>query len=167
PDVLVNNAGWTRGETLGSVDEAVWRDELAINLDGTFFVTHPIVEGMAARGSGAVVFVSSVNALAHFGNPAYAAAKAGMIAYARGLAVEYGDRGIRANVVCPGSVHTPAWAHRLERDPGITEAAARFYPLGRLVEPIEVAHAVVFLASPLASGISGAVIPVAAGLTAR
>jgi NAD(P)-dependent dehydrogenase (short-subunit alcohol dehydrogenase family) len=166
PDILVNNAGWTRGETLESVDDAVWRDELAINLDGVFRVTRPILGAMARRGSGAIVFVSSVNALAHFGNPAYAVAKAGIIAYARAIAVEYGRRGVRANVVCPGSVRTPAWGHRIERDPGILEAATHFYPLGRLVEPGEVANAVLFLASPLASGITGAVLPVDAGLTA-
>jgi NAD(P)-dependent dehydrogenase (short-subunit alcohol dehydrogenase family) len=166
PDVLVNNAGWTRGETLDSVDETVWRDELAINLDGTFHVTHAVLAAMAKRGAGAIVFVSSVNALAHFGNPAYAVAKAGIIAYARAIAVEYGKHGVRANVVCPGSVRTPAWAHRIERDPAVIETAARFYPLGRLVEPAEVANAVLFLASPLASGITGAVIPVDAGLTA-
>jgi NAD(P)-dependent dehydrogenase (short-subunit alcohol dehydrogenase family) len=89
-----------------------------------------------------------------------------MIAYARAIAVEYAARGIHANAVCRGSVHTPAWARRTERDSGIIEIAARFYPLGRLVEGAEVANAVLFLAAPLASGISGAVIPVDAGLTA-
>ncbi len=67
----------------------------------------------STRGSGAVVFISSVNALSHFGNPAYAAAKAGINAYARAIAVEYGRHGIRANAVCPGSIRTPAWDHRI------------------------------------------------------
>jgi NAD(P)-dependent dehydrogenase (short-subunit alcohol dehydrogenase family) len=89
-----------------------------------------------------------------------------MLAYCRAIAVEDGANGIRANAVCPGSVRTNAWQHRLQRDPGIMEAASRFYPLGRLVEPREVADATLFLASPLASGITGVALPVDAGLTA-
>lgn len=166
PDILVNNAGWTRGEILSQVDEAAWIAELDLNLNGSFRVTRPLVERMGRRGSGAVVFVASVNALLHFGNPAYAAAKAGMIAYARAIAVEEGARGVRANVVCPGSVKTAAWAHRLEHRPDLLKEVSRHYPLGRIVEPEEVAQAVLFLASPLASGITGAVLPVDAGLTA-
>ena len=103
----------------------------------------------------------------HFGNPAYAAAKAGMVAYARAIAVEEGARGVRANVVCPGSVKTAAWTHRLESaSQPFPTRWVRHYPLGRIVEPEEVAQAVLFLASPLASGITGAVLPVDAGLTA-
>ena len=166
PDILINNAGYTRGETLSMVDPAVWDAEVDLNLNGAFHVTHPILERMAERGSGAIVFISSVNALLHFGNPAYAAAKAGMLAYCRAIAVEYGERGVRANAICPGSVRTGAWEHRLERDPGILQATSRFYPLGRVVETAEVANAALFLASPLASGITGVALPVDAGLTA-
>jgi NAD(P)-dependent dehydrogenase (short-subunit alcohol dehydrogenase family) len=166
PDILVNNAGWTRGETVEAVDGAAWDAEVAINLNGPFHVTAPLVGAMAARGSGAIVFVSSVNGLAYYGNPAYSAAKAGLIAYARALAVELGGRGVRANVVCPGSVRTHAWDHRIEKDPAILEDVIPHYPLGRMVVPEEVARAVLFLASPAASGITGAVLPVDAGLTA-
>lgn len=166
PDVLVNNAGWTRGEILNQIDEAAWEDEVDLNLNGAFRVTRPIVERMGERGSGAVVFVSSVNAFLHLGNAAYSAAKAGMVAYARAIAVEEGARGVRANVVCPGSVRTAAWTHRLERRPDLLDEVVRHYPLGRIVEPEEVAQAVLFLSSRLASGITGAVLPVDAGLTA-
>jgi NAD(P)-dependent dehydrogenase (short-subunit alcohol dehydrogenase family) len=166
PDVLVNNAGWTRGDTLPRVDRHVWHDEVELNLNGTFHVTEPVLEKMAARGSGAILFMASVNALMHFGNPAYAAAKAGMVAFCRAIAVEYGEKGVRANALCPGSVRTAAWDHRVATDPGIMDDASRFYPLGRIVEPREVAYAALFLCSPLASGITGAVLPVDAGLTA-
>ncbi len=166
PDVLINNAGFTRGETLAQVDGAVWDSEIAINLDGPFHVTAPVAAAMAARGSGVIVFISSVNALAHHGNPAYSAAKAGVIAYARALAVEYGAQGVRANVVCPGSVRSPAWDHRFERDPTLLDRIAPHYPLGRMVEADEVARATLFLASPAASGITGVTLPVDAGLMA-
>jgi NAD(P)-dependent dehydrogenase (short-subunit alcohol dehydrogenase family) len=166
PDVLINNAGWTRGETLPGVDGDAWRNEIELNLNGAFYVTQPILGGMLERGSGTILFVDSVNALLHFGNPAYSAAKAGMLAFCRSIAVEYGAKGIRANAICPGSVRTGAWDHRLAADPGIMDAVTRFYPLGRIVEPHEVAAAALFLCSPLASGITGVALPVDAGLTA-
>jgi NAD(P)-dependent dehydrogenase (short-subunit alcohol dehydrogenase family) len=166
PDVLVSNAGFTRGETLGQVDSEVWARELAINLTGAFHVAAPIVEAMAARGSGAVVFIASVNALAHYGNPAYSAAKAGLVAYAKAIAVERGAQGVRANVICPGSVRTPVWDHRVRRNPEVLQKVSAHYPRGRMVTPEEVAHAALFLASDAASGITGAALPVDAGLTA-
>jgi NAD(P)-dependent dehydrogenase (short-subunit alcohol dehydrogenase family) len=166
PDVVVSNAGFTRAETFADVDLAVWESEVAINLNGAYALTGPIVSAMAERGSGTLVFVSSVNGLAHFGNPAYSAAKAGLIAYAKAIAVECGARGVRANVVAPGSVRTPAWDHRLAADPELLAKVLPHYPLGRLVSPDDVANAVLFLASPAAAGITGAVIPVDAGLMA-
>lgn len=166
PDIVVSNAGFTRGESFESLDVGVWRSEVDINLNGAYALLRPIVDAMAARRAGSIVFVSSVNGLAHFGNPAYSAAKAGLIAYARALAVERGRDGIRANVVAPGSVRTPAWDHRLAADPALLERVLPHYPLGHLVSPADVANAVLFLASPAAAGITGAVLPVDAGLTA-
>ncbi len=121
---------------------------------------------MSKRGSGNIVFISSVNALGHYGNPAYSAAKAGLISYMKALAVERGRFGIRANAVCPGSVRTPAWDHRLQREPELLAKVLPHYPLGRMVTPDEVAQAAVFLSSSAASGITGATLNVDAGLTA-
>lgn len=166
PDILVNNAGWTRAETLADLTGEATAREIDLNLAGVMRFSGPIANAMAARGSGSIVFVSSVNALLHFGNPAYAAAKAGINAYARALAVEYGRNGVRANVVCPGSIRTPAWEHRLAKAPDIMAKLKSLYPLGRIVDTSEVAEAVAFLASERASGITGAVLPVDAGLTA-
>jgi NAD(P)-dependent dehydrogenase (short-subunit alcohol dehydrogenase family) len=166
PDILISNAGFTRAETLDAVNEDNWAAELELNLTGAFRLTRPLLEGMAKRGGGAIVFIASVNALAHYGNPAYSAAKAGLIALAKSIAVERGAQGVRANVVCPGSVRTPAWDHRLEQAPDLLARVTPHYPLGRLVTPEEVALTALFLASDAASGITGAVIPVDAGLTA-
>ncbi len=166
PDVLVNNAGWTRAETMDALDTEKIGTEIDLNLTGVMAFTDIILKAMVARGSGSIVFISSVNALLHFGNPAYAAAKAGINAYARAIAVEYGRYGIRANSVCPGSIRTPAWDHRLQRDAAIPGKLSRLYPLGRIVETSEVAEAVGFLASSRASGITGVALPVDAGLTA-
>ncbi len=166
PDVVVSNAGYARADTLDQVDDAAWAAELNGNLTGARNVTAPLLPAMKARGRGVFVFISSVNGLAHFGNPAYSAAKAGLIAYARAIATECGTAGIRANTICPGTVRTPAWARRIERFPGILERISKLYPLGRIVEPIEVARAAVFLASPMASAITGVTLPVDAGLMA-
>ena len=166
PDIVVSNAGFTRGESFETVDLGVWQSEIDINLNAAYALLRPIVDAMARRGSGSIVFISSVNGLAHFGNPAYSAAKAGLIAYAKALAVERGRDGIRANVVAPGSVRTPAWDHRLAADPALLERVLPHYPLGHLVSPADVANAALFLASPAAAGVTGAVLPVDAGLTA-
>lgn len=166
PDAVVANAGFTRAENLDQVDDDVWASEMAINLNGAYALTDPIVAAMAIRGKGALVFISSVNAIAHYGNPAYSAAKAGLVAYAKAIAVERGGQGVRANVVAPGSVRTPAWDHRLEADPSVLDNVLPHYPLGRMVDPTEVANAAVFLCSDAASGITGALLPVDAGLTA-
>ena len=115
PDAVVSNAGFTRAEHLDQVDDDVWASELAINLNGAYAMTDPIVAAMAARGRGSLVFISSVNALAHYGNPAYSAAKAGLVAYAKAIAVERGGRG-RA-----GQCHLP----RLGAHPGLGSSACR------------------------------------------
>ncbi len=166
PDAVIANAGFTRAEHLGQLDDDVWASEMAINLNGAYALVDPVVQAMAERGAGSVVFISSVNAIQHFGNPAYSAAKAGLIAYAKAIAVERGEQGVRANVVAPGSVRTPAWDHRLEADPALLDKVLPHYPLGRMVSPQEVANAALFLASDAASGITGVTIPVDAGLTA-
>ncbi|SCY79658.1 SDR family oxidoreductase [Microvirga guangxiensis] len=166
PDILVSNAGYTRAETFEQVDDRAWTFELDINLNGVRNFTAPFLEPMKARGSGVFVFVSSVNALAHFGNPAYAVAKAGLVAYARAIATEWGVHGIRSNTICPGSVRTHAWDHRIEKDPQILDKVSRLYPIGHMVSPVDVANAAVFLASPLSAGITGVTLPVDGGLMA-
>lgn len=166
PDILVGNAGFTRAETLADLDHDAWDQELSLNLTGTYNVVNPVLDAMIGAGGGAIVIISSVNALAHYGNPAYSAAKAGLLAYARAIAVEHGANNIRANCICPGSVRTPAWDHRIAANPALLKEVIKHYPLGRMVTPQEVANAALFLGSPLASGITGTQLRVDAGLMA-
>ncbi len=165
-DVLVNNAGGADAPTLAALDLDAWRREIGLNLDGTFHVVHAVRPVMIAQGGGAIVTVGSVNGLAALGHPAYSAAKAALVQLTRSLAVELGPHGIRANIVCPGTVRTPAWDDRVRRNPEVFERLRKWYPLGRVVEPDEVAAAVQFLASGEAGAITGAVLTVDAGLTA-
>jgi NAD(P)-dependent dehydrogenase (short-subunit alcohol dehydrogenase family) len=121
---------------------------------------------MIHRGGGAIVNISSVNALMSFGESAYSAAKAGQLALTRTMAADYGPDGIRVNAICAGTVDTDAWHPVVEKDPEIFKKLGRIYPLGRVAQPEEVARVAVFLASDAASFVSGTTLPVDGGLTA-
>ena len=165
-EILVNNAGVTAAEHLGQLDDASWNGELEANLSGHYHAFAAVAPAMRRAGRGVVINVASVNALGHYANPAYSAAKAGLLALTRAIAVEDGRHGLRAVAIAPGTVRTPAWAKRVEARPEILREMARHYPLGRIVEPHEVADLVAFLASDSASAITGCVIPIDCGLTA-
>lgn len=166
-DVLVNNAGFSGASNLETTDEDIWQNDINGNLNGAFNCTRPVLQDMKNSGrGGAIVTIGSVNGTSALGDPAYSAAKAGLINFTKSLAMEYGRFGIRANVVSPGSVRTPIWDHRIEREPEIFERLLKWYPLGRIAEPQDIANAVIFLASDQAAAISGAVLPVDCGLSA-
>jgi NAD(P)-dependent dehydrogenase (short-subunit alcohol dehydrogenase family) len=168
PTLLVNNAASTAAGSLATTSVEAWHREVEINLNGAYHCIRAVVPSFKARGGGAIVNIASVNALRYFGNPAYSAAKAGMINLTYSVATEYGPAGIRCNAICPGSVRTSAstWKARQEKDPKVFERLARWYPLGRVAEPEDVARAVAFLGSDEAGYITGAVLPVDGGLTA-
>ncbi|MEO8530234.1 MAG: SDR family oxidoreductase [Deltaproteobacteria bacterium] len=162
---LVNNAGASLGLSLHRTTPEIWQADRALNLDGAFLMFHAFAPTLIAA-QGSVVNIASVNGLGVFGHPAYSAAKAGMIHLTRSIAVEYGHHGVRANAVAPGTVRTQAWEARAKSNPNVFADAARHYALGRIVRPEDVAEAVGFLASPLASAITGVCLPVDCGLTA-
>lgn len=165
-DVLVNNAGFSTHSTLDRTDPDGWRDDVNGNLNGAYNCAYAVLPGMRDKGGGAIVNIGSVNGLAALGDPAYSAAKAGMISLTRSLALEYGRYGIRVNIVLPGTVRTPIWAERVKKDPEVLTTLQRWYPLRRIVEPEDIARAVAFLASDHAAAITGAALPVDCGLTA-
>ena len=138
---------------------------ISLNLEAAFLCFRA-VEDMLKASKGSLVNIASVNGLAVFGHPAYSAAKAGLLHFTRLVAVEYGKFGIRANAVAPGTVRTQAWEKRAAANPNVFEEAKRWYALQRVVDPVDVANAVSFLASPLAAAITGVCLPVDCGLTA-
>ncbi len=164
-DVLVNNAGGSDHPTLAATDPAGWQREINTNLNSAYNCAHAVIPGMKARGAGVIIAVGSVNGLSALGDAAYSAGKAGMISLTRSLAQEYGRYGIRSNIVLPGTVRTPLWQKRAAKDPKVLETLKRWYPLGRIVEPEDVAQAVGFLASDAAAAITGVALPVDCGLT--
>ncbi|MBJ6987895.1 MULTISPECIES: SDR family oxidoreductase [unclassified Devosia] len=164
-DVLINNAGYSNHHVLRLTNPESWIEEINGNLNGAFFCAHAAAERMKRQKSGVIINVASVNGQSALGDPAYSAAKAGMISMTRTLAQELGKFGIRSNCVMPGTVRTPLWRERAQKDPDVLKTLERWYPLGRIVEPEEVASVVGFLASDAASAVSGAVIPVDCGLS--
>ena len=166
-DIVVANAfvGGTT-PTLDKTTPEGFRQDVADNLAGTFNTVRAVLDGMKAVGRGAIVVIGSVNGLTTLGQPAYSAAKAGLESLTRAMATEYGRHNIRANIVCPGTVQTPAWDLRLERKPDVLDELIRWYPLGRVAKPIDIARAVSFLASDDAGYISGVTLPVDGGLMA-
>jgi NAD(P)-dependent dehydrogenase (short-subunit alcohol dehydrogenase family) len=165
-DVLVNNAGGGMADDLLRIDEEEWDADVALNLKSAFLCTKAVLPGMIERGAGVIVNIASVNGLAFFANEPYSAAKAGLINLTGNTAVRYGRHGIRAVAIAPGTIRTPIWQERVDKEPEIFEKLLRWYPLARVGEPEDVAAAAAFLASDDASWISGEVLRVDGGLLA-
>jgi NAD(P)-dependent dehydrogenase (short-subunit alcohol dehydrogenase family) len=165
-DVLVNNAAAATDVPFEKLSEREWEREIGVSLKGPFLCSQAVVPGMARRRRGAIVNIGSVNGHTYLGNDLYSAAKAGLVSLTRTLAVRYGPDGVRANLVAPGTIRTPIWNRRLANDPQVHQRLTRWYPLGRLGEPEDVAAAVLFLASDAAAWITGVALPVDGGLLA-
>ena len=162
--MLVNNVGGTRTETFDDCDPTRWRAEIELNLTGPWLVTRATLPHLLAT-RGTIVNVATVNALTSIAEPAYSAAKAGILQLTRQLASEYGPRGIRTNAVVPGSIRTPIWDWRLQERPDLLDKLSVWYPVRRVGTPEEVAAAILFLASAEAGFINGASLVVDGGLT--
>jgi NAD(P)-dependent dehydrogenase (short-subunit alcohol dehydrogenase family) len=166
PEILINNAGVSKNPALGRTTPDGWADDVNANLNGAYNCSYAVLPGMLTLKKGVIVNIGSVNGFSALGDAAYSAGKAGMVSLTRSLAQEFGRFNIRVNIVCPGTVRTPIWDERSKRNPEVLKQLTRWYPLGRIVEPIEVMRAVAFLASDAASAITGATLPVDCGLMA-
>ncbi len=163
-DVLVNNAGIVNNiARIEAMSPAAWSHEVEVNLHGAFHCVRAAVPGMAQRGWGRVVNIASVAALQPgLGQPAYTASKAGLVAFTRAIAQEFGPRGVTANAVLPGLILTPLVKSMPEP---LRQGTRARTPVGRLGEPADIGHLVAFLASPRAGFISATAIPCDGGLS--
>ncbi|MGH7118414.1 MAG: SDR family NAD(P)-dependent oxidoreductase [Acetobacteraceae bacterium] len=147
-DVLVNNAGVLRPGALATLPPAEWNALLGVNLTGYFLCAQAFGRTMLERRHGAMVHVASIaGSHAQGFSGAYSVSKAGVIMLSRQLALEWGESGIRSNVVSPGLVRTPM-SEAFYRVPGVAERRARMVPLQRVATPDDIAEVVLFLASP-------------------
>jgi 2-keto-3-deoxy-L-fuconate dehydrogenase len=168
-DVLVNNAGVSAVGTVEDNDDAEWARVLDVNVTGVVRVTRAALPHLRASGAASVVTTCSVASYAGLPQRAlYSATKGALYALTLAMAADHVREGIRVNAVAPGTADTP-WVERLlaqAPDPGAERTALEArQPMGRLVTPEEVAHAIAYLASPLSGSTTGTVLGVDGGMT--
>jgi NAD(P)-dependent dehydrogenase (short-subunit alcohol dehydrogenase family) len=170
-DILFNNAGVTVWGGLEETDMELWNRMIAINLTGQFLGCKTVVPGMLAKGKGAIVNMASVNGIR--GNTkliGYSAAKGGIVAMTRSLALDYATKGIRVNCICPGTIDTPMAQTSIDiaddKQAAIDALNAK-HPMGRLGTAEEVASVAVFLAGSDSGYVTGQAIPVDGGRSVR
>lgn len=161
-DILVNNAGIVRDKSFVKMTPQMWNEVLSVNLNGTFYCTKAVIDGMIERKYGRIVNISSVmGRMGNFGQANYAASKAGMIGLTQTLAKEFASRGITVNAIAPGFIETDMAKSVSEE---MMKKVLEKIPLGRLGKPDEVAGTVAYLVSEEGNYITGQVIDINGGL---
>ncbi|WP_290849336.1 SDR family NAD(P)-dependent oxidoreductase [Gordonia sp. (in: high G+C Gram-positive bacteria)] len=166
-DVAVNSAGIGDPERnhLADVDPAAWHRVIGVNLTGVFFCMRAEIDAMLRTGGGSIVNMASVHSLVGRSmQAAYVASKHGVVGLTKAAAIEYGDRAIRVNAVCPGYIETPLL---VDMPTPMREQIEAKHPVGRLGTPEEVAEVVDFLAGDSSSFVTGAAYTVDGGYTAQ
>lgn len=169
-DILVNAAGIiVRADALNTSDEQ-WQRVLNVNINGVFFMSRAALGPMKNQGQGVIINFGSIwGEVGAAGVVAYCASKGAVHQITRAMALDYVKDGIRINAVCPGEVNTPMLASERSEPvtPELIQRLAASVPMGRMAEPVEIARVVLFMASDAASYMTGAMITVDAGYTAR
>jgi len=167
-DVLVNAAGIQRYGTAVTTSEGGWDEVMNANLRSAFLTSRFAIPHIIRRGGGSIVIVGSVQSMtAQRNSMAYVTSKHALLGLARSMAVDFAARNIRVNCVCPGAIDTPLvrWAASLDANPeSVLNACHKLSMFGRMGRPEEIAQVIAFLASDLASYITGAAIVADGGL---
>jgi NAD(P)-dependent dehydrogenase (short-subunit alcohol dehydrogenase family) len=166
-DVLAHCAGIQSYGSAVTTTEEDWRKTLAIDLDSAFFITRYAIPEMVRRGGGSIVLTGSTQSLvAHRNSAAYVTGKHAVVGLMRSIALDFAEQNIRANCVLPGAIDTPMLRWGAARDPNperVIDACHKLALLGRMGNPEEVANVIVFLASDLASYVTGSTMVVDGG----
>jgi len=169
-DVLVNNAGIQRYGTAVTTSEQEWDELLNANLRSAFLASKYAIPHIIRRGGGSIVITGSVQSMtAQRNSVAYVVSKHALLGLTRSMALDFAKDNIRVNCVCPGAIDTPLmrWAASLDEDPQrVIEGVKKLSPLGRMGSSEEIARVIVFLASDLASFVTGTAIAADGGLLA-
>jgi NAD(P)-dependent dehydrogenase (short-subunit alcohol dehydrogenase family) len=172
PDILFNNAGVLISAAMHETTTAAWETMFGVNVRGAWLMSKFAIPHMLSRGRGWIVNNASIVGLRGFaGLSAYTASKGALIQLTRSMALEYADKGINVNAVCPGTTVTPLVTEGFMKRVPDPEEGMRFmkalHPMGRLALPEEVARAVLFLCDERSGFITGAALPVDGGWCAR
>ncbi|MEK7483847.1 MAG: SDR family oxidoreductase [Planctomycetota bacterium] len=162
-DVLVNNAGVSKGGTLESISLNEWNELISINLTSCFLLAQALVPGMKARKHGKIINVSSIagRSRSKLAGVHYTTTKAALIGFTRQLAQELAPFGIRVNAICPSQTRTPMLESFLT--PEVEEKLKSSIPLGYIARPEDIAPVIVFLASSAADYMTGAIVDINGG----
>ncbi len=161
-DILVNNAGITRDGLLFSMKSEQWKEVIDVNLNSVFYLTKLLSRQMALKKAGCIINMSSiVGLIGNAGQVNYAASKAALIGFTKSVAREIASRGVRVNAIAPGFIETPMTEKLSDKQ---REKVLAQIPLGRFGQPEEISRIVLFLASDLATYMTGQVIPVDGGM---
>ncbi len=161
-DIVVNNAGITRDGLIFRMSAKDWSDVLSVNLTSAFYISKVVSRHMIKARAGSIINVASiVGVIGNGGQTNYSASKAGLIGFTKSLAREIAGRGVRVNAVAPGFIQTPM-TDKLTEDQ--RTALLTQIPMARLGQPEEVAKVILFLASELASYLTGQVIHITGGM---
>jgi NAD(P)-dependent dehydrogenase (short-subunit alcohol dehydrogenase family) len=166
--ILVNNAGINPVGTALDTTEEVWDQVLGINLKSIFLCCKYVIPYMLDSGGGSIINIGSINSFMAFKNEvAYTASKGGVLMFTKSTALDFADKDIRVNCICPGAIKTPMLQHVFNESPDpkeIEEAVIKRHPINRMGSPEEVATLALFLASDDSSFITGAAINVDGGI---
>lgn len=165
-DILINAAGIYQEQGLAAVTESSYADIMDTNLKGTLFLTQALVPLLGNKSGVIINIASDAGISGNYGCAVYCASKGAVVALTRALALDLAPR-VRVNCVCPADVATPLVTAQLQEANYTLAEMAEAYPLGRIGQPEEIAHVICSLASPMNSFMTGSIVAVDGGLTAK